>query len=161
MFKKSRKGANRALLSKMWSKRFSPWFILMWFLVYYTNRFTIRVEVTDGYNHPSVSTSDIKYRVSDLQEENVNLHAIARTHLTRKTNDTLNPSAREEKSHSFPFGFSRSRDFFGQKFLVDWKASSKHCPLKHLDFATIVKCREKAKGKIVTVIPVSRRPPKG
>ena len=59
----------------------------------------------------------------------------------------LNPSAREEKKSLFLFGFSRSRDFFGQKFLVDWKASSKHYPLQHFDFAVIARCREKTKGK--------------
>ena len=73
----------------------------------------------------------------------------------------INPSAREEKNHFFPFDFSRSWDFFGEKFSVDWKASSKHYPLQHFDFAMIVRCREKAKGKIVTVMNLSRRPPKG
>ena len=73
----------------------------------------------------------------------------------------LNPSVREEKNHFFPSDFSRSRDFFGKKFLVDWKASSKHFPLQHFDFAMIARCREKAKGKIVTVSITTHRAPNG
>ena len=54
---------------------------------------------------------------------------------------------RARKKSLFPFGFSRRRDLFREKFLVDLKVSSKHYPLQHFDFAMIVRCREKAIGK--------------
>ena len=39
--------------------------------------------VTDGYNHPSVTAEDIKQRVDELTDQDVAMHAIGRTHMTR------------------------------------------------------------------------------
>ena len=73
----------------------------------------------------------------------------------------LNLPAREENFPFFPFDISRSPLTYREYFLVDKKVGSKHYPLHNFDFDMITRFREKAKGKIVIVILLSRRAPAG
>ena len=73
----------------------------------------------------------------------------------------LNPSAREEKKSLFSLQLFSKPRFLRTEIFGRLETQFETLSAPAFDFAMIVRGREKAKGKIVTVIPVSRRPPKG